>query len=87
MLFKIIYLDLMFLKSFSLFCVKHKKFTDLTHELLNATHSVELERARNFFPFSFLRLLLRFPAEKRNINARVKHKYTHLRDEYLPEGV
>lgn len=37
------------------------------------TYSVLLDRARNFFPFSFLRLLLRFPAEKGNINTHVKY--------------
>lgn len=38
------------------------------------TYSVELERARNFFPFSFLRLPLRFPREKQNIN-HFKYEY------------
>lgn len=42
------------------------------------TYSVELERARNFFPFSFLRLPLRFPVEKRSVKAPFTYKHTHV---------
>ncbi len=45
--------------------------------LPEGTYSVEFERARNFFPFSFLRLPLRFPEKKQNIT-HLKYKQIQL---------
>lgn len=60
-------------------------FIDLTSwpRCQRRTYSVELERARNFFPFSFLRFPLRFPGEKQNINTHFKYKHAQWHLKYL----
>lgn len=48
----------------------------LSAQLPEETYSVELERARNFFPFSFLRLPLRFPVDEQKHTHQIQNQTT-----------
>lgn len=67
-------------------CTSHKHWSHDTTDSPDGTYSVEFERARNFFPLSFLRLPLRFPGERQNMSTHFKYKHIQYRAEYLLTG-